>query len=75
MYVRRSFSHKKYIAFGDLKDVLLETQKIILLIYEVLYIYTQKNLNFGLLPKWKWNFCFLSLATLLPTFSISPESL
>lgn len=51
MYVRRSFSHKKYIAFGDLKDVLLETQRIILLIYEVLYIYTQKNLNFGLLPK------------------------
>lgn len=43
MYVRRSFSHKKYIAFGDLKDVLSETQKIILLIYEVLYIYTQKN--------------------------------
>lgn len=43
MYVRRSFSHKKYIAFGDLKDVLLETQKIILLIYEVLYIYTQKK--------------------------------
>lgn len=58
MYVRRSFSHKKYIAFGDLKDVLLETQKIILLIYEVLYIYTQKYPQFWPIAKMKMELLF-----------------
>lgn len=33
MYVRKSFSPKK---FGDFRDVLLETQKISLSTYEVL---------------------------------------
>lgn len=58
MYVRRSFSHKKYIAFGDLKDVLSETQKIILLIYEVLYIYTQKKPQFWPIAKMKMELLF-----------------
>lgn len=62
MYVRRSFSHNKYIAFSDLKDVLLETQKIILLIYEVLYIYTfihlQKKNSILLIAKKKMELVF-----------------
>ena len=33
MYDRKSFSHKKHMAFGDIKDVLSESQKISLLIY------------------------------------------
>lgn len=61
MYVRGLFSHKKYTAFSDLKDVLLETQKIIPLIYEVLYIYTfmylQKN-SIRLIAKKKMELVF-----------------
>lgn len=63
MYVRGLFSHKKYTAFSDLKDILLETQKIIPLIYEVLCIYTfmylQKKFNPAYCEKENWTYVSL----------------